>query len=535
MKTVIFCCFLFFLALQANGQSWIRIYSGEEEIYTYQCAEHYDKGYLLGGMIFMGGEYRSGWILKTDINGVEKYHKILRDVSVSNNIVAIKPTNDGGYIVTGESHEIDPMGDPIIIKFNACGEKEWCKIFNYPNHLDYGSDIVTTPGGGFMALIRYWGNDPVKRIWLFNLTNSGDIIWQKSYAYDSTFRNSDVWQLSKGSDTNFVISGETYYPDTLPVNNFLLTPLFVKVGLNGKEEWVVPWRFLALKEGEGCQTVLANNGRLLSSIKHIRTTNPLGNSPCLVRTSSTGKPLGYKNLENTSTYGIGSTIDFFHDSTLAIGGGWQNPGQDFFLGVWKTDTLGNIQNNKILKRVKTENPTDGCVTYDDKFLLIAPIFNDTVMKWQTYAFKLNSNLEYDSVYTHPFTYDSLCPHVIISDTVSLKDCTVTTSVLDPLQDKDKAKLKIYPNPTSNTLTLVLPEYLSMVDKKYGITATTIYHQWGSTTLEVCELNGALKLSKLIPQSQDQIILDVSSWSRGIYFFRLMYNNNLVAGEKVVIN
>ncbi|MBN1198242.1 MAG: hypothetical protein JXA23_02740, partial [Bacteroidales bacterium] len=33
--------------------------------------------------------------------------------------------------------------------------------------------------------------------------------------------------------------------------------------------------------------------------------------------------------------------------------------------------------------------------------------------------KVNSDLEYDSIYTQPFTYDSLCPHPIISTPVEL--------------------------------------------------------------------------------------------------------------------
>ena len=150
-----------------------------------------------------------------------------------------------------------------------------------------------------------------------------------------------------------------------------------------------------------------------------------------------------------------------------------------------------------------------------------------------FACKVNSNLAYDSVYNHSFKYDSLCSHPIDSDTI-IPNCDLIVDVQEPIDNPETTNLKVFPNPGKTYVTIVLPKYLKLNSGISNFQSTTIYHQWKSTILEAYDLNGRQVFQKEIPKDQSQLEVDVSTWSKGMYFFRLIYNKQMVAGEKVII-
>ena len=174
------------------------------------------------------------------------------------------------------------------------------------------------------------------------------------------------------------------------------------------------------------------------------------------------------------------------------------------------------------------------ITYNNRLILAGRVYETGV--YNSYAFKLNSDLEYDSIYTNPFTYNSLCPNPITSDTITLDDCEVViVGVDEALQYPKTTKLRIYPNPASETINIVMPKYLIKETKNLGLTATTIYHQWKNARLEVFDVFGRLMFSREIPQKDKNIVLDVFSWSEGMYVTRVVLMNEVVATAKFIVN
>ena len=101
---------------------------------------------------------------------------------------------------------------------------------------------------------------------------------------------------------------------------------------------------------------------------------------------------------------------------MVIGADFQDYNGGDTVAVAKFDTTGVIMKTKTL--IPNENIVfEGSdVTFDNKVILVG----NTILSWQyCYLFKLNSDLEYDSIYNTPFTYDSLCPYPIVSDTIPL--------------------------------------------------------------------------------------------------------------------
>ncbi len=147
-------------------------------------------------------------------NGFDRWSKSFGNSSKIIRFFGVSKLLDGSLITIGISNKLNSnCSDPLIVKLDICGEKEWCKIYNAPNCNCGGYDIVSIPGGGYMALMDHWTSNQRKLIWLFRLDSIGEVIWSQSYATDSIFASEWSHSLLITPDTNFIITAETYYPD----------------------------------------------------------------------------------------------------------------------------------------------------------------------------------------------------------------------------------------------------------------------------------------------------------------------------------
>ena len=86
------------------------------------------------------------WLIKSDINGNLLWSKSIFSQSYQIAFSGVDGTADGGFILTGGTTKLDYFNFDIdFIKFNACGEKEWCDIISTPGNDDYGVKIKQIP------------------------------------------------------------------------------------------------------------------------------------------------------------------------------------------------------------------------------------------------------------------------------------------------------------------------------------------------------------------------------------------------------
>jgi hypothetical protein len=81
---------------------------------------------------------------------------------------------------------------------------------------------------------------------------------------------------------------------------------------------------------------------------------------------------------------------------------------------------------------------------------------------------------------------------------------------------------------------VIPEQLKTENQNPFFNLSTVYHRWHSAHLEIYNLFGKKMLSKEVVQSEKEVAVDVSSWPRGMYVVRLVYNGQTVGSEKVMV-
>ena len=310
---------------------------------------------------------------------------------------------------------LDPWWDTYILKLNACGEEEWCKIFHIPQDWEFGLDIKKIPGGNVIALVMYHGtNSHDERIWLFKLTPDGELIWQKLYAQsDPKLFNEDPNEIIITSDTNLLITGMCYYPNPGQVDPGWIRPYWIKVDSSGNELWELPWGIEEYFYGIAFYSKQDQYNNYYSVGKHIEIVakNEMDH-PALFKISNNGEQLYYKDIVSFSEYGMATTLDFLNDSTLVVGASWCMTLDTCYKNCYLLDTLGNIINERTLI-VSLSNIIGADITHDGKIVMTGGFCLDG--NCDIYLWKMNSNLEFDTLYNGQYEYDTLCPYPIASD------------------------------------------------------------------------------------------------------------------------
>ena len=527
---------LLFSCLSSYSQVWPKIFGGNTNNWCQGLIETYDKGYILDVQVDPGTYVPQmySWLIKIDVNGNQLWSKTISSNGYQVAFGGIDNTIDGGCIVTGATTRLDPSNyDILFIKFNVCGEKEWCSIISTPGNGDDGWKIKQIPDG-YIALVHYFQDWQTKRIWLFKLDLLGNILWQQCYLDSANVVGEEPEDLIVCSDSGYLITGDGYFPPS-GQKTYYLMPLFIKTSSDGAQQWVLAYGQTNGFRGDIPQYPNEKQtGFYYSSGRHFRQTAPYGDSPCFLKVSQTGQVAYYKDLISNSIYGGSETLNLKNNDSLFISAGWEDVNSNHDVGIFKLDTVGNITVTKILFQNEIYGISKALFTYDEKYLA-AGSFTQSSSNTKIYLYKFTSNLDYAPLNTTPLVYDSLCPHPIVSDTTSLDDCAVITSIDDPFKNPEKFNLTIYPNPACDKLTIEIPDKLAKKTASGSMQITTIYHQWNTATLEIYDLYGKLIFMKEISKQTEKLDLDVGPWHSGMYEARLVFMNEIVARGKFVVS
>lgn len=510
--------FLILCSQIAFCQNWIQYYGYGHQPYSYYCLEHYDRGYLLAGDI---QNIHYGWLIKTDVNGNVIWDKKFGNGVFYTGITCIGNTQDNGIILSGSTTQVNsPNFDPFIMKLNKCGELEWCRVLVLDNENDGDFGVKPSLDGGYILGGYFYGNNPYDRIRMFKFDSIGELLWTKIYNRTSNINSEDI-QTMYADDSTILLTGSAYTPNWL-------RPYFIETDTAGNEKWrlVYSQHTDTSYVGEAWTTVKSRTGNYYSAARREVF-------PELLKFSGLGQELMNKDLLSSppANGGASERLIFYNDSTIIIDGGWSTSNTDYFYALMKIDTLGNIKTTKYLPDPANSGSSWMTRTFDNKILLLGMNFIGGSSRMV--LSKFNSELEYDSVYTRQFTYDSLCPHPIVSDTI-VPSCAVV-GIDEPFKNPETTALKVYPNPARSIVTVEFPKHLIVRQGNSSFGSTTVYERWKSTTLEVYDLSGKRILQQEVVRAQTTMELNVSDWQRGMYYFKLSFNGRTVAGEKVVVN
>ena len=136
---------------------------------------------------------------------------------------------------------------------------------------------------------------------------------------------------------------------------------------------------------------------------------------------------------------------FFSSSYCRYG---TEPGQ---WGEMIIDTAGTIFQYE-MRDQSTTGWTTMVKTFDNKYT-IGCNWDEGDGNIDIYMYKINEDLEHDTIYPGNYTYDSLCPYQIQSGEIDISDCLIITDVKEVPSPKEyysgiqNIPIKAYPNPT----------------------------------------------------------------------------------------
>ncbi len=503
----------------------------------------YDNGYLLIGWITPNYPPYC-WIIKTDINGVILYQKLIGGINNSTMAIANFSQNLVGELYLCGSTTSEDDSNPIIMKLNVCGEKEWCREISTTSENDYFCDIINTTDNGCAALI-YGALEPLypNGAGCMKFSSSGDLQWQQYYQSEDPGVSSVIMSdLILAPDNGFLMTGFCYYLDPDNPNLYWLHPYYIKADSLGNFEWETVVHKETGDIGGQAFMSLANplETYYYSCISLYYTSDTLFTTrPAIVKLDLQGNVIGIYDLVQ-GNYDLGKimTFDFLSDSLLVGSAGWGDEDGPYQSRAIIFDTLGHITDSATIADDYFLGFTK--VAFDDKILILKS--NLEVDDLDPTLFKLTKSLEQDTFYTRPFVYDSLCPYQIASDTIVPDDCGVIVGVEEETRrpgDREiggQERLEIWPNPASD---IVRVSYFN--HQKVGQLASW---QLDKNIIEIYNVFGREVHSEIVSSppaggggregGRLDWTVDVSAFPPGIYFLSVVLEGKHIAGSKFVV-
>ena len=303
--------------------------------------------------------------------------------SSSDGASSIKQTNDGGYIVLGNSNSIngDVKGnhgghDYWLVKLNNIGDTLWQKTLGGSNDESAQSVQQTSDGGYIVAGYTnstngdVTGNHGLSDYWIVKLNSSGAIQWQKTLGGSS---EDYAYSIQQTIDGGYIVAGETNSNDGNVTGNHGNSDYWiVKLNSIGTIQWQ---KTFGGSNGESAQSVqqTSDGGYIIAG-----TTFPSFGiiDYWIIRLDSTGTLKWQKSLGGSNP-DYATSIEQTNDKGYIVAGnsrstdgdvtGLHGNNADFW--VVKLDSSGNIQWNKCLGGYGDEGATSIHKTNDGGYIV----------------------------------------------------------------------------------------------------------------------------------------------------------------------
>lgn len=211
-----------------GNKEWSHSYAGGSIDIGYSAQQTNDGGYIIIGYTYTADEDMQYWLIKTDEQGNEEWNKIYGGTEEDCPYDVIQ-TNDGGYIITGNTKPI-PLSDLWIIKTDDQGNITWDKIYD-DNGCELGNSIEQTTDGGYIVAGEKknsgssWSDFLLVRVDSDSIMSVNDDITDNNYlsSYPNPFSASTIINYSLPSNMReasieiFNIKGQKI--KIFPINN----------------------------------------------------------------------------------------------------------------------------------------------------------------------------------------------------------------------------------------------------------------------------------------------------------------------------
>jgi len=412
----------------------------------------------------------------------------------------------------------------MIFRLDACGNEIWCK--QYIDSLGQGyqsADIEIINNKIVFVLERIIisaEEDPYRFVML---DLDGNSICDKPFILRENYPLMAAPSVQKiiplPNDESMALGYVYYAKDSTSAKS--LRAMFIKFDSEGNEQWMYPF---GVEESyytyfTGCENVIVEDtGRYFGFSGFYNTPSKM----LLIKFDDSGNNLGHVvspidtvfGRPNPEFVGVQKIAPNRYLNLLHYTKGSGRSGKAF---VIVDSTLTQFYDTLHLN-IDVLLAYSWIKSFDGKYLLSGlDIQGDDI---QGYYNKISINpLSFDTMYTAPYTYDSLCPGIATSDTLYFEDCDVITGINDiQFEQPTKTPLLLYPNPTHDELTVSLGK------------AT----HFSTVSITINTLTGEVQWSEDMLPGEQTTRLSTHSWPKGIYLVTARMGNEVVGREKIVV-
>lgn len=278
-----------------------------------------DGGFILTGNT-SGNRHVS--LIKTDINGNKLWQKTFGYEYYYGH--SVQQTSDGGYIVAGYGESFMGKHRVYVVKTNASGEAAWSQtIGENSSYYSEGNSVHVTTDGGYIVT-GYTEKNGDRELYILKFDADGDTTWSRIYTLDGD--NSKGCCIRQTTDGGYIIGGTT---------GFYSYVCLLKTNANGEKIWT--------KTYDGYVPYFDHNTMVQQTTDggYIIACDEVGGSAALIKTNASGDVVWTKSYAYSENFNcvqqttdgsyivVGSTYDF------GAPGGYS----DIFL--MKTDATGD--------------------------------------------------------------------------------------------------------------------------------------------------------------------------------------------------
>ncbi len=247
----------------ASGiEQWNRSFGRNRNVETASIQQTSDRGYIIAGSIYSyGSDHYDAWMIKTDVNGIEQWNRTIKGPK-EGRATSVQQIQDSGFIVAGWTDSYsDGRRAGWLIRTDVNGIEKWNQTFIISEENTVASLARQTSDGGFMLLGRTVSYTSSNYAWLVKTDPDGLKQWEKIYggSYDDMASSG---QQTK--DGGYVITGGTWRHILHRIS--LSNAWVIKTDGDGNEIWNMTLRKSLFSSviNSGQQT--ADNGYILAGI-----------------------------------------------------------------------------------------------------------------------------------------------------------------------------------------------------------------------------------------------------------------------------
>ena len=208
-------------AFAQPASEWSVTLGGDADEFAHAVSRSEDGGFVIAGETSsQGAGSKDGWLVKLNSHGVEQWTRTFGG-SESDTLYSVHQTNDGGFILAGETHSLDEATSSYsnfwLVKTNSEGEQQWQHSYGsseesdttIPRKSDVARAVRETSDGGFVLVGASKGTQGTS-VRLVRTDSGGNTSWTRTLNDISGAVGYDIVATTDG----FVVVGSSHSADS---------------------------------------------------------------------------------------------------------------------------------------------------------------------------------------------------------------------------------------------------------------------------------------------------------------------------------